>query len=230
MTLGSIPLDGLRERKKQLTRATIARVALDLFHEHGFHETTIAQIADAANVSPRTVSSYFPAKEELVFPDRDVSFAGLAARMRDRRPGETSADAIREWIASELPEWKLQDDNARKQRDVIASDPGLLAYQQAMMLQGERLVAEGIASDLKASPDDLEPRMAAAATFAIFNVIGATAEERQPERPGTADENVCSSPFDDMDVQAAMAVVERALRFVAGGIRALRGDPDAPAE
>lgn len=220
MTLGSIPLDGLRERKKQLTRATIARVALDLFYEHGFHETTIAQIADAANVSPRTVSSYFRAKEDLVFPDRGTAFEGLRGRLEDRLPGETAADAIREWIAGELPRWKLEGDDGRKRREVIASDPALVAHQQAMMLEGEQLVAEAIARDLDGSPDELEPRMAAAATFAIFNVLG--------ESKDVQDSDLDCAPFED--VEAAMALVERALRFVAGGIRALRGDPDAPAQ
>ncbi len=217
MTLGSIPHDGLRERKKQLTRETIAKVALDLFHEHGFHDTTIAQIAAAADVSPRTVSSYFPAKEELVFPDRAVAFDGLRTRLTDRQPGETAADAIREWISSELPGWKMQDEEERKRRDVIAADPGLVAHQQAMMLEGEQVVAEAIARDLDASPDELEPRMAAAATFAIFNVLG---EAKKPEPPD------CSVPFDD--IERAMVIVERALRFVAAGIRALRDEPSAP--
>jgi AcrR family transcriptional regulator len=218
MTLGSIPLDGLRERKKQLTRATIARVALDLFHEHGFHETTIAQIANASNVSPRTVSSYFRVKEDLVFPDRDTAFEGLRSRLQDRRPGETAADAIREWIESELPRWKREGDDGRRRREVIASDPALVAHQQTMMLQGEQLVAEAIAEDLDASPDELEPRMAAAATFAIFNVLGESSA-----RAGSDDS---CEPFED--VEAAMALVERALRFVAGGIRALRGEAGSP--
>lgn len=223
MALGAIPHDGLRERKKQLTRETIARVALDLFHEHGFHETTIATIAAAANVSPRTVSSYFPAKEDLVFPDRAIAFEGLRTRLHDRRPGETAADAIREWIASELPAWKRDSAIARKRRDIVASDSGLIAHQQAMLLQGEQLVAEAIARDLDASPDELEPRMAAAATFAIFNVLG---ESDDAAAEGEAAGRECSAPFEDAD--AAMALVERALRFVDAGIRALRGEPRTP--
>ena len=62
---------GLRERKRVRTRITIARAALELFDRQGFQETTIPQIAEAADVSPRTVSAYFPHKEELAFPDTD---------------------------------------------------------------------------------------------------------------------------------------------------------------
>lgn len=214
MTLGMIPLAGLRERKKQLTRATIARVALDLFHEQGFHDTTIAQIAEAANVSPRTVSAYFPAKEDLVFPDQDTTFAGLGARLAERQADETTADALRNWLATQLPSWQARADEMRKQRELVETDAGLLAYQQGFMLAGEQLVAESIARDLDASPDDLEPRMAAAATFAIFTVLG---EHRSSVTGG----DECAAPFEDAD--EAMALLERALRFVDGGIRALRG-------
>lgn len=216
MTLGSIPHEGLRERKKQLTRETIARVALDLFYAHGFHETTIAQVAAAANVSPRTVSSYFPVKEDLVFPESGAAFAGLGARLAERRPGETAADALRDWISGELPEWRQGYEVMRKQRALVASDAGLRAYEQSFMLRGEQLIAAAIAGDLDASPEDLEPRMAAAATFAIFGVLGDPEAEIKNVEAGEAQ----CLPF---DTDAAMALVDRALRFVDAGIRALRG-------
>jgi AcrR family transcriptional regulator len=81
----AMPL-GLRERKKQRTRETIARAALALFDAQGFRATTIAEIAEAADVAPRTVSAYFPAKEDLVFPDQDEICASLERRLTERRP------------------------------------------------------------------------------------------------------------------------------------------------
>ncbi len=57
---------GLRERKKLQTRAAISEAADELFEAQGFAATTIPQIAERAQVSPRTVSYYFPVKEELV--------------------------------------------------------------------------------------------------------------------------------------------------------------------
>ena len=86
---------GLRERKRLRTRTTIARAALELFDRQGFHETPIAQIAEAADVSPRTVSGYFPHKEDLVFPDSEEAFQSLDHRLRERPPEETAADALR---------------------------------------------------------------------------------------------------------------------------------------
>ncbi|GAA4383088.1 TetR/AcrR family transcriptional regulator [Tsukamurella soli] len=60
---------GLRERKKLRTRVTLRKVAYELFREQGYDETTVAQIAAAAEVSPATFFRYFPTKEALVVED-----------------------------------------------------------------------------------------------------------------------------------------------------------------
>ncbi|MBX7432216.1 TetR/AcrR family transcriptional regulator [Mycobacterium sp. Y57] len=57
---------GLRERKKKLTRMAIRREAFRLFDEQGYANTTVEQIADAAEVSPRTIYRYFGVKEGLL--------------------------------------------------------------------------------------------------------------------------------------------------------------------
>jgi len=63
------PRPGLRERKKAKTRALIQACALRLFAEQGYVETSIEQIAEAAEVSPSTVFRYFPTKPDLVIYD-----------------------------------------------------------------------------------------------------------------------------------------------------------------
>ncbi|MGX6448555.1 TetR/AcrR family transcriptional regulator, partial [Patulibacter sp. S7RM1-6] len=208
---------GLRERKKQHTRETIARAALDLFERQGFSATTIPQIAEAADVSPRTVSSYFPAKEDLVFPDMGNGLDELGARLHGRPAGETSIEAVRNWINEQLPEWEVHDAENRRRRRVIVSDEGLAAYERGKMLEVERLLVRAIADDLDASPDDLEPRMAAAATLAIFDVLGA-------EGDAAAE---CLDDADRMPLEQrreeAVRLVDRALLFVEAGVRALQG-------
>ncbi|WP_156426546.1 TetR family transcriptional regulator [Mycobacterium sp. IS-3022] len=56
---------GLRERKKQRTRATLIDAAVELCNGQGFDNTTVEQIAAVADVSPRTFSRYFPTKDAI---------------------------------------------------------------------------------------------------------------------------------------------------------------------
>src|SRR5688572_15949138 len=90
---------GLRERKKQQTRQAIHRAAMKLFAERGFEATTIADIAAAADIAPRTFFSYFASKEEAVFPKFEPMYADFDRTLRERPPGTTALDALRQWIA-----------------------------------------------------------------------------------------------------------------------------------
>lgn len=64
--LGAAALPGLRERKKQRTRATLIDAAVELCLRQGYEQTTVDQIAAAADVSPRTFSRYFATKDAVV--------------------------------------------------------------------------------------------------------------------------------------------------------------------
>ncbi|WP_433332786.1 TetR family transcriptional regulator [Spirillospora sp. CA-294931] len=86
---------GLRERKKRQTRRAISDAALRLFAERGYEETTIADIAAAAEVSPRTFFSYFPSKEDVVFAELDDRMAEVAEGLADPPPGEAPLETIR---------------------------------------------------------------------------------------------------------------------------------------
>ncbi|MEU6127315.1 TetR/AcrR family transcriptional regulator [Streptomyces sp. NPDC047123] len=86
--------EGLRERKKRQTKQRISDIATGLFLEHGFVTVTVAEVADAADVSVNTVYNYFPAKEDL-FLDRGGDVVDrLARHVRGRREGESAADAV----------------------------------------------------------------------------------------------------------------------------------------
>src|SRR5271170_6091311 len=85
--------DGLRERKKARTRASLREHALRLFREQGYQATTVEQIAAAAEVSPSTFFRYFPAKEDVVLQD-DMD-TRLMAAFDQQPPGLGPIAAVR---------------------------------------------------------------------------------------------------------------------------------------
>ena len=64
--LSGIQVEGRRERRKQEVRARITAAAHALFDAQGFEETTVDEIADAADVAPATFFNYFPSKRALL--------------------------------------------------------------------------------------------------------------------------------------------------------------------
>jgi AcrR family transcriptional regulator len=193
---------GLRERKRVRTRRAIADAALELFARQGFHATTIPQIAEAADVSPRTVSGYFPAKEDLAFPDADERITALEQRLRGRAPGETGADALRAWLPEIVQADAAMVDELRCRRAVIDADEDLLAYERRYFVRAQAALTEAFAADLGVGPDALEPRMAAAATVTVFELLGRDVDAGEP--------------------RDALAALDRALVFIGGGIGALQ--------
>ncbi|MEU8137317.1 TetR/AcrR family transcriptional regulator [Streptodolium elevatio] len=71
----------LRARRRAETQRTVQAHAVRLFTERGFDATTVADVADAAGVSPMTVYRHFPTKEDLVLADANVGLVadGIAA-------------------------------------------------------------------------------------------------------------------------------------------------------
>jgi AcrR family transcriptional regulator len=199
---GDARVAGLRERKKQRTRETILAGARALFEAQGFAETTIAQIAEVAEVSPRTVSSYFPEKEELLFPDQEAMLQSLAEAMNDRPEGEMATEALRRWLIEQFSE--VEDHPHHWQRALIDADPDLRAYERRVQEDAEQVIAEAVAVDLSLPPDHHLPRMVAATTMAALDSLGREGPERH-------------------SAEVSRQLIEDAMQFVGAGVRKLQG-------
>ncbi|MCW2914964.1 MAG: transcriptional regulator, TetR family [Actinomycetia bacterium] len=207
-----------RERKKQRTRELIQEAALDLFAASGYHETTIKAIADAADVAPRTVTLHFPAKEDLLFGEDPFAPASLAARVNSRAPGESTFDALRDWMVTTM---KRVGDGASEESQrfwrqralrsrLIANDDALRGRARASYLQAEQVLAAGIGSDLGLPATALVPRLAALAAVAGLRELYETDEAQ----------SVGPTPRAD----GLIPLVDRVINFVRAGIDALRDD------
>jgi AcrR family transcriptional regulator len=172
---------GLRERKKAQTRRAIEDAAFRLFEKRGYHATTVADLAEAADIAPRTFFAYFPSKEAVVFGDFDARFGDLETWLGERAEGETTFEAFRAWVRHLREQDNLQDVSAVKRRRVrrklIKDNEELSTYEHRIMGRYERLIAENVARDLNDEPDGLRPRLIAAAAVAAMAAIAADQDE-----------------------------------------------------
>jgi AcrR family transcriptional regulator len=205
--------EGLRERKKQRTREQIIEAAMGLFAERGYHATTIADIAAAADVAPRTFFSYFPSKEAVVFHNVDRDLDALAAMLRDRLPGETAFDALRRWIDAMFDAWAAEEQETVLRKQLCCEDEGLANFEGGVMARINELLLEAIAKDLGEPQDALRPRLVAAAAMAALTSLEGSLEDKDDEK---------SRPGVPLDKTEALAVLDDAMLFLRGGIDALQ--------
>ncbi|MGW1891097.1 TetR/AcrR family transcriptional regulator [Streptomyces sp. NPDC002004] len=156
--------EGLRERKKRQTRQYISDMATGLFLERGFDAVTIAEIAQAADVSVNTVYNYFPAKEDL-FLDRSQGIVDRLSRwVRGRRAGESAADAvlreIREEVEAVSPRMGLFNGYAGFMR-VIDGAPALRSRLWSIAQEVLENLERALREETGADPGDRLPTLVA---------------------------------------------------------------------
>jgi len=160
---------GLRERKRQQTRATIQAAGLHLFATRGYDATTCEQIAAAAEVSPATFFRYFPTKEDVVLSDDYDDL--ILALLHDRPAGESPVQAVRRSLAAALEAAYAADaDVIRERLRLVLSVPALRARLYEQQRATETLLARGLATRMDAAAGDLEVRAVAAAIVATAAV------------------------------------------------------------
>ena len=194
---------GLRERKKQQTRDKIARVALELFAERGYEQTTLAEIADAADVSTRTIFAYFESKEDILFCDEPAFYDSLKEALDARAAGVTTVDVLREFVLGAVSE----DDSLKLRKKIVSDAKSLRLAERARFAQAEELIAESIARDLDSGPGDIRPALVAASMIAAFTAMRDRIEAESGE---------------PLSHEQAMVILDEVLEFVRGGLDGLR--------
>jgi AcrR family transcriptional regulator len=145
--------NGLRERKKAKTRDDIQRHALRLFEKNGYGETTVEQIAAAAEISPSTFFRYFPTKEDVVLYDPlDIGFMDA---FRSQPRSLSAADAV--LAAFRQVAGSAQSEEMREQFDrsrLVMSVPDLRMKMMDRMFQTVSEFTGAIADRVRRPLDD----------------------------------------------------------------------------
>jgi AcrR family transcriptional regulator len=170
------PHASLRERKKLATRRSLRRAALELVAERGFAHVTVEDIAEAADVSPRTFFNYFPSKEAALSGGDPERIPALRERIIHQAPGEPALEALRtimvsdaQTVADELGELGGDPAGWLRRMKGAHTDPQLRAARAAQMAMVERAIAEGLAERLGTDPErDPYPSLLAATAAAAF--------------------------------------------------------------
>ncbi len=153
---------GLRERKKLRTKAAIQIEAMRLFLDRGFEQTTIEDIADAAEISPSTFFNYFPTKEDVVFEDELDPL--ILAAFNAEPAGEKPITAIRKAMMRVFSQLTPEQDRIMRQRmRLMASTPPLRAALLTQFSEMVDQVAALLATRAGRAPTD----------FAVRNLSGA---------------------------------------------------------
>ncbi|MTK34704.1 TetR family transcriptional regulator [Nocardia seriolae] len=153
---------GQRERKKERTRRPIRTEAFRRLRERGYNETTVEQIAAAADISPSTFFRYFPSKEQVAMAD-DLDPVMIASF--ESQPAHLSVlAAFRQATLESFAALAPEDREFERQRvALLSSVPELRGAVARELERSNELVCELVARRIGRAPDDFEVRIFAGA-------------------------------------------------------------------
>jgi AcrR family transcriptional regulator len=161
----------LRERKRVRTRQSLVDAATELFERHGYDQTTVADIAAAAEIGTRTFFSYFASKEELLFPDSDARVRAAVEEIAARGPDDGPADVLLRALR------RIGDDSddmsgrlAALRLRLIREVPAVRGRALQIQVDAQREIARHLAA---AFPDRLDEVGAAALVGAFVGAVSA---------------------------------------------------------
>jgi AcrR family transcriptional regulator len=153
-----------RQRKKARTRRDLVEAAVRLFDERGFEGTTIEDITNAADVSPRTFFRYFGSKEEILFADHQRSVEDLRRRLDERPQGEPLMVTVREAMLGIAGRIEEERDFQLMRIRLNAESPSVFAFALSVQQDWVRIIARALAARLRVNVHtDLRPTLIAGA-------------------------------------------------------------------
>lgn len=195
-------MTGLRERKKRKTLTTIHEAAMELFARHGYGDVTVAQIAEAAEVSRATVFAYYPAKEDIVLGEAWLAVDALRAALADLDDGEAIVAAVRDWLRP-LAGWMEPD--LLLQLRIAEEFPAVAAARSRLVRGIENAIADALTRALGE-----DARLAARLVAGSLSAALVTVEQAGAQRMATTGRALSSEEVDEL--------LDQAVAFVDGGL------------
>lgn len=141
-------------------------MALALFAEHGFAACTMADVAEAAGVSRRTVFRLFASKNEMVWGDFAWVRRRLQGHLEEGPASEPLGHALRRAVLLSNRYDAAGLAELRTRMTLVMTTPALQAYSVLRYAEWQADVAAYVARRTGGTADDLAPRAVAQATMA----------------------------------------------------------------
>lgn len=158
---------GLRERKRAETRQRLERAALSLFLAHGFEETTIDDIAEAAGISRRSFFHHYASKDELLFRPAEQGDAALAAVLAAQSPDEPVLAQFEKAMLLLIERYATAE--SYDVAALIRRTPSLQARKQANYARSEAAALAALAAQGR-DVENVELRIAVMAAVGILRI------------------------------------------------------------
>jgi len=218
--------EGIRERKKRMTRALISNTATRMFLEHGFDAVRVTDIARECDVAEKTVYNYFATKESLLL-DREEEMAssirdalGPAAR---KPPIEAACDLLAaqlDGILGSVPTGRQGVMALRRFIELLEVDAVIAAAQRDLDIRLVGVAAQAMANRAGLSPEEPEVQIAAEAILGLWRI-----QFRALRRYIAADVAVSAGLREKVNADVA-----RAARLIDSGLWAFASAVAAPGD
>jgi mycofactocin system transcriptional regulator len=160
------PSHGHMGRQPSTSVAELSHVALRLFAERGFAETTVDDIATACGISRRTFFRYFASKNDLPWGDFEALVEQMRGRLLATPPQVPLVEALREAIVAfnRFPPEAMEDHRLRM--SLLLNVPALVAHSTLRYATWRQAIAEFAARRLGVAEDAMQPQVVAWAALA----------------------------------------------------------------
>ncbi len=160
------PPAGRRERKKLQTRAALEAAALRLFAERGYEQTTVEDVAEAADVAVRTFFRYFSSKQHVLFGDVGNDIAG---RLRAALAGRPADEPVVPAVSAALESLDTDDPDQHRQiverMRLVQQVPSLIPQYEMVFHELHTAIAEFVAARTGLADSSLYPQALAGAAM-----------------------------------------------------------------
>ena len=175
----------LRDRKRERTRRALIDAAADLFERTGYDETTVAEIAAAAEIGTRTFFGYFASKEDILFPDSDARVRTTIEAIAGRGPAEGPVDVLVRALENVTEtDADMVGPMAAVRMRLFRTVPAVRGKALQIQMDAQREIARELHA---AFPDELDRVSAAALAGALTGAVSGALDALMEDEGDAAD-------------------------------------------